>query len=146
MTTSSLFERARRDPDGPGLVDQSHRLSWSDVADQVARMANALLELRLPRGSRLAVLGENSGETLLAYAAAVMAGVGAILVNHHLTTDEMQYLLDDGAAQAIWSSPACLPKAIAAAECRGLPVLADAQNSGSLAVPGGRSIDQASAG
>ena len=61
----------------------------------------------------------------------MLAGVGAILVNHHLTTDEMQYLLDDGAAQAIWSSPTCLPKAMATAECRGPPVLADAQNSDS---------------
>ncbi len=130
MRTPSLFERASLDPDGPGLVDQSQRLSWSDVADRVARTANALLELSLPRGSRLAVLAENSGETLLVYAAAVLAGVGAILVNYHLTTDEVQYLLDDGAAQAIWCSPACLPKAIAAAEGRTIPVLADARNSG----------------
>ena len=130
MSIPSLFERARCDPEGPGLVGQSQRRSWSDVADQVARTANALLELDLPPGSRLAVLGENSSETLLVYAAAVLAGVGAILVNYHLTTDEVQYLLDDGAARAIWSSPACLPKAIAAAAGRGLHVLADTQTSG----------------
>ena len=78
-------------------------------------MSNALLELDLPRGTRLAVLGENSSETLLVYASALLAGVGTILVNYHLTTDELQYLLDDGAAQAIWSSPESLPKATAAA-------------------------------
>ena len=42
----------------------------------------------------------------------------------------MQYLLDDGAAQAIWSSPESLPKATAAAGSRGLLVLADVQNTG----------------
>jgi len=93
-------------------------------------MSNALLELDLPRGARLAVLGENSSESVLVYAAAVLAGVGTILVNYHLTKDEMQYLLDDGAAQAIWSSPEFLPKATAAADSRGLLVLSDAQDAG----------------
>ncbi len=93
-------------------------------------MSNALVELGLPRGTRLAVLGENSNETLLVYAAAVLAGVGAILVNNRLTTDEVQYLLDDGAAEAIWSSPETLPTATAAAGRRGLLVLADAANTG----------------
>lgn len=93
-------------------------------------MSNALLELDLPRGSRLAVFGENSVDTLLVYASALLAGVGTILVNHHLTTDEVQYLLHDGAAQAIWSSPESLPKATAAASSRGLLVLADVRNTG----------------
>ena len=93
-------------------------------------MSNALLELDLPRGTRLAVLGENSGETLLVYAAAVLAGVGTILVNYHLTTDEVHYLFEDGAARAIWSSPNCLPTATAAAEGLGLLVLADADDTG----------------
>jgi len=93
-------------------------------------MSNALLELGLPAGTRLAVLGENSSDSLLVYAAAVLAGVGTILVNYHLTMDEVQYLLEDGAAQAIWSSPEFLPKARAAADSRGLLVLSDAHDEG----------------
>ncbi len=130
MTAPSLFQRARLEPDEPGVVDPAQTLSWGDVADRVVRMSNALLELDLPSGTRLAVIGENSSETLLVYAAAVLAGVGTILVNYHLTTDEVQYLLDDGAAQAIWSSPACLSKATTAAEGRELLVLADVENTG----------------
>ena len=130
MTLPSLFERARLQPDETGLVDRSQALSWSDVEDRVVRMSNALLELDLPHGTRLAVVGENTSETLLVYASALLAGVGTILVNAHLTTEEVQYLLDDGAAQAIWSSPESLPKAAAAAGSRGLLVLADVQNTG----------------
>lgn len=131
LTIPSLFDRARLRPGEPGLVDRSKSLSWSDVEDRVVRMSNALLDLDLPRGSRLAVLGDNSAETLLVYAAAVVAGVGTILVNYHLTTDEVQYLLEDGAAQAIWSSREFLPQATAAAGNRGIHVLADTRDSGS---------------
>lgn len=131
VTILGLFERARLEPDGPAVVSPSHAaLSWSDVAVRVIRMSNALVELDLPRGTRLAVLGENSTETLLVYAAAVLAGVGTILVNYHLTTDEVHYLLEDGAARAIWSSPDCLSTANAAAEDLGLLVLADADDMG----------------
>ena len=130
MNVPSLFERARLQPDEPGLVDRSQTLSWRDVEDRVVRLSNALLELGIPYGKRLAVLGENSNETVLIYAAAALAGLGTILVNYHLTTDEVQYLLDDGAAWAIWSSTESLPKATAAASSLGLLVLADVENTG----------------
>ncbi len=130
LNVPSLFDVARLQPDEPALVDRSGALSWSDVEDRIVRMSNALLQLDLPRGSRLAVLGDNSRETLLVYAAAVLAGVGTILVNHHLTTGEVQYLLEDGAAHAIWSSREFLPKATAAAGRHGLLVLAEVQNTG----------------
>jgi acyl-CoA synthetase (AMP-forming)/AMP-acid ligase II len=130
MSVASVFERARLQPDEPGLVDRSHTLSWSEIADRLAKLSNALLELDLPPGSRLAVLGENSCETMLIYAAAVLAGMGTILVNSHLTADEVQYLLDDGAAHAIWSSPELLATATEAAGSRRLLVLADVEDAG----------------
>jgi acyl-CoA synthetase (AMP-forming)/AMP-acid ligase II len=130
MNAASVFERARLQPNEPGLVDRSQTLSWSEVADRLVALSNALLELDIPHGSRLAVLGENSCGTMLMYAAAVLAGVGTILVNSHLTVDEVQYLLDDGAAHAIWSSPEFLATATEAAGPRRLLVLADVEDAG----------------
>ena len=101
----TLFERAEQQPDQPGLVDRTDPMSWSEVADRSVRMANALLEFGFPSESRLGVLGDNGGDTLLVYAAAALAGVGAILVNFHQTVEEIEYVLRDGGARAIWASP-----------------------------------------
>jgi long-chain acyl-CoA synthetase len=110
--------------DEVALVDASQMLSWGDVTERVSRMANAMLEFDFPERSRLAVLGDNRADTLLTYAAAALAGVGTILVNHHLTADEVEYVLRDGAARAIWTSPATFDVATTAAGRGGIPVLA----------------------
>lgn len=120
----TLFKLAESRPDDVALVDRAATLTWSEVADRVARTANGLLEFGFPEGSRLGVLGENSADTLIAYAGAFLAGVGAILINFHLTADEVEYILEDGHAAAIWASGDCLPAATAAADRVGLPVLA----------------------
>jgi long-chain acyl-CoA synthetase len=93
-------------------------------------MANALLDLGLEGGARLGVLGDNGANTLLTYAAAGLAGVGAILLNFHQTVDEIEYVLRDGGAGAIWASPDHLGAAAAAAARLGIPVLAEADGTG----------------
>jgi long-chain acyl-CoA synthetase len=107
-------------------VDRSALLTWREVAERVARTANALIEFGFPKGSRLGVLGENCADTLLAYAGAFLAGVGAIFINFHLTADEVEYVLKDGRARAIWASGDCLQTAITAANRVGVALLADA--------------------
>ena len=88
-------------------------------------MANALLELGVAVGSRLAVLGDNCGDTMLTYVGAALAGVGVIMVNVHLTVDEIEYQLRDGGACAIWASSAHVGAAVEAASRCGIPVLAE---------------------
>jgi long-chain acyl-CoA synthetase len=130
VTIPTLFECARLHPDDPALVDRSEWLSWRDVEARVLRIANALLELDFHQGSRLAVVGENSNETLLVYVGAVLAGVGTVLVNYHLTADEIEYLLVDGAAHTIWASPESLTKAADAADRHGFRVFSGGNTSG----------------
>ncbi len=134
---ATAFERARDTPDEAALIDPSGALSWRQVADRIATTANALLELGFPPGSRLAVFGANSSDTLLAYTAAAWAGIGAILVNHHLAATEVEYLLRDGGARALWASPEYLETAHVAARPCGVPVLHDAAGSHWTARVGG---------
>jgi long-chain acyl-CoA synthetase len=111
---TTVFDCARERSEEPALIDPSGVLSWAQVAERVARMANALRAFRFPEGSRLAVLGANCADTILAYAAAAWAGVGCILINYHLTASEVEYLLRDGNARAIWASPSLTGTAAAA--------------------------------
>jgi len=122
--TPTLFDRASVDPDELALVDADGERTWTDVAEAVARTARALRSVLGPDG-RLAVVGANRAETVVVYAGAVLAGVPAILVNHHLSADEIAYLLGDGDATAVWASPEHVDVASRAAATLGLPVLTE---------------------
>jgi long-chain acyl-CoA synthetase len=127
----TLFELAVSRPDEAALVDRSVTLTWSEVAERVTRTANALLDFGFPEGSRLAVLGENCADSVVAYAGAFLAGVGAILINFHLTADEVEYIMKDGRARAIWASSDRLHTARTAASRLGVAVLADTGSASS---------------
>jgi long-chain acyl-CoA synthetase len=107
------------------LIDESAQWSWEEVAERLCRTASSLLDLGLTAGSRLGVLGTNCGETVLTYAAAVLAGVGTILINHHSALDEVEYMLLDGGATALWASADCLATATLAAEAQGVRLLTE---------------------
>lgn len=124
----TMFELAKSKPGETALVDCSETLTWAEVANRVARMANALIGFSFPEGARLGVLGENCADTVLAYAAAAIAGVGAILINYHLTPGEIEHMLTDGHAQGIWASRDCLATASTSADRVGIPVLSDASS------------------
>ncbi len=130
MSGAALFDLARHHPDAPSVVHPEGRLTWGQVSERTARLANAFLELDLPQGARVAVLGHNGVDTLLTYTAAALAGVGAILVNFHLTPTEIEYLVSDGDAAAIWASTECLATARVVASASGIPLLSEARGSG----------------
>ena len=133
-----MLERAALEPDEPALIELSssgskrapRTLSWSEVRIHTSAMSNDLLRQGFAPGARLAVLGDNSGDTVLVYASAVMAGTGAIYVNSQLTADEVEYVLRDGSAGAIWASPGHLAIAREAARRTGIPVLAGEDGAG----------------
>jgi long-chain acyl-CoA synthetase len=128
--TVTLFDRADENPEGIAVVDAGGEHTWADVTEQVTRTANALATLKLPPGSRLAVVGENTAATLLTYAACVVGGVSAILVNYHLSADELGYVFIDGAAGAVWATPEHVDVAGEAARRVGVPLLTDEPGGG----------------
>jgi long-chain acyl-CoA synthetase len=121
---ATLFDRAASTPDDLAIADASGARTWSEVAGSAARSARALRDL-LGDDGRLAVVGANRAETALVYAGAVLGGVPAILVNHHLAADEIGYLLRDGGATAVWASPEHVEVAGLAAAAAGLPLLTE---------------------
>jgi long-chain acyl-CoA synthetase len=123
-TLVTLYERAEATPDELALVDVRAERTWREVAAAVARTARALRAV-IGDGGHLAVVGANTADTVIVYAGAILAGVPAILVNHHLAADEIAYLLRDGAAAAVWASAEHLEVASDAASQVGLQVLTD---------------------
>ena len=125
-----IFEHAAEHGSDWAVVHPGGTATWGEAADDVARTANAFSSLDIPRRSRIAIVGDNSYATLVAYAGALLAGHGAILVNQQLTAPEISHMLADGEAGAVWTDEAHLRVVDTAAESAGeVVVVADGATS-----------------
>lgn len=102
MFISTLVERAAtRWPDRTAVVDGDRRISYAELRDRVARLANALAGLGLAPGDRVLDIQKNSHsyvETDLAFA---VAGLVRVPVNVRLTPAEWAYIAADSGARAV---------------------------------------------
>ncbi|HEV7862764.1 MAG TPA: AMP-binding protein [Acidimicrobiia bacterium] len=87
------------------LVDDQRCLSRAEVDHLVGRAVTAIDELGLA-GRRLAVMGENSADTVIAHLGALSAGVSSVPVPRYLGVDEIAYILRDSGAGALLSGAA----------------------------------------
>jgi fatty-acyl-CoA synthase len=104
-----LNERARLTPDKLALVDVATggRFTYGQLDERVSACAQVLAgTLRLRKGDRLAVLAGNSVEFLELFFAAARTGVVFLPLNTHLTSHEIQYILEDAAPGAILADEA----------------------------------------
>ncbi|MDL5205722.1 AMP-binding protein [Streptomyces sp. ALI-76-A] len=123
MPQQPLDSRARDLPDATALADDTESLSWSRLADQVARLTGRLLEVAPGPEDRVAVLGDNAVATLVAHLAGLRAGVGTVAASRQLTVRELVDLLTDAGAKAVISGPAGESAARRAGAELGLPVV-----------------------
>ncbi|WP_404377328.1 fatty acyl-CoA synthetase [Vreelandella aquamarina] len=79
--------------------------SWSYQALNTAanQVANALLKAGLTPGDRLAVYGKNSDAYVIAWLAALKAGLVHVPVNFALSSDELRYILEQSGAKGVLS-------------------------------------------
>lgn len=123
MSLLPLDRRAQETPDEPALADDLGVLSWSQLADQVARAAARLLEFAPGCDDRIAVLGDNAIPTLVAHLAGLRAGVGTVATARNLTPGELVDQIIDAGVTGIVTGPAGAGVALDAAEELGLPLV-----------------------
>ena len=88
------------------LADEERRLGRQELDGLVGRAVTALDDLGLPgSGRRLAVMGENRADTIIAHLGALSAGVSSVPVPRYLGVDEIAYILRDSGAGALLSGP-----------------------------------------
>ena len=95
MNLYSLLEKGfPKDKKACAIETQDGLLySWGDVERATAMMANLLKNLKLPKGSRIAVQVEKSPEALFLYLATIRAGYVYLPLNTAYQAAEMQYCL-----------------------------------------------------
>ena len=90
-----IFRSARRTPEAEALVYGQRRLTYADLARQVAGAAAALLTHGLERGERVAVYLEKNVENVGAMFGAAAAGGVFVPVNPLLKPEQVSYILAD---------------------------------------------------
>jgi long-chain acyl-CoA synthetase len=100
--TQGLRRALQTRPDGRSTAFGTRRRTWEQTADRVARVAGALSALGIARGDRVAILALNSDRYFeLMYA---LPWIGAVMVpiNTRLAAPEIEYILEDSAAVALF--------------------------------------------
>jgi acyl-CoA synthetase (AMP-forming)/AMP-acid ligase II len=92
----------------PALTDGAVSLSWRELADGTARVANALAALPVARNERVAVLMENRIETVLVLFGIVRAGAVAVPLNVSIPDAAVAGMCADADCAAVFASgPHC---------------------------------------
>src|SRR6266508_1546205 len=105
------------------LRDDDVTLTWTQVNDVLNRVVDGLRSLDLGPDSRVAVLAENSVETVLAHLGGLLAGASTVPVNFHLNADEVAYILRDSGAKALFVGPETAATGLEAARRAGVRVV-----------------------
>jgi len=100
--TQGLRRAVQIRPKGPSTAFASRRRIWEQTVERVARVAGALEALHIRRGDRVAILALNSDRYFeLMYA---LPWIGAVMVplNTRLAAPEIEYILEDSGAVALF--------------------------------------------
>src|SRR3954469_25736238 len=103
QTIPALLEhRLETDPEGEYLDVTGTKLTAADVARTANRLANALSELGLRQGDRVATLIENSPNALLSWWGAIRGGFVAVPVNTAYKGEYLRHQLADSGSRVLF--------------------------------------------
>jgi len=101
-TVASVLDRARADaPDREALVTRSRRLTYAELDRQADRAAQALREMGVNPGDRVAASLPNEADVVVAFHGAMRLGAVWVGVNRALAPPEKAYVLDDAGASLL---------------------------------------------
>jgi acyl-CoA synthetase (AMP-forming)/AMP-acid ligase II len=96
-----IAKTAVRFPNHIVVVDQQKRLTAKELLERVNRLANALLDLGLKKGDRVAVLLNNCRQSIECFYGIARAGLVFVPLNTRYSAQENLYMLNDSEARAI---------------------------------------------
>src|SRR6202790_3717986 len=96
-----VAEAACQNPDGEALVCGIRRMSWREVAQQSACVAEGLRKMGLQSGDRVALLLGNRIEFALAMFGAAYLGLVTVVLSTRQQKPEIAYVLTDSGAKLL---------------------------------------------
>jgi long-chain acyl-CoA synthetase len=96
------LERNRRFyPDRMAVTDGRKRLSYREFVDRIFRLMNALFDLNMAKGDRIACLLSNVPEIMEVYFAVPFNGMVIVPLNYRLSPKELQFQLEESGARLL---------------------------------------------
>ena len=100
--TQGLRRAVQTRPDGVATHFSGRLRTWRESAERVSRIAGALSALGVRRGDRVAILAWNSDRYLELMYAIPWIGAAMVPLNTRLATPEIEYILSDSSAVALF--------------------------------------------
>lgn len=90
-------------PDRPAMIFEGRRISFEELQSRVNRLANALADLGIGAGDRVAMLQVNCNQYIEAYFATAKLDAVFVPINYRTREDELTHMLNDAAPKAIFA-------------------------------------------
>ena len=100
-TTELLSITAAIVPDRHAIVFDEQRITFGQIADRVNRLANALSDLGIGSGDRVAVMQVNCNEHIESYFATAKVDGIFVPINFRARAEELTFMLNDSGVKAI---------------------------------------------
>ena len=100
-TTEFLTITAAIVPDRLAMVFEDRRVTYGELRERVDRLANALADLGVEKGDRVAILQVNSPEHVEAYFATAKLDAVFVPLNFRARADELTYMVNDCAPKVL---------------------------------------------
>ncbi len=105
MNIGSIFTRhAKYRPDHTGLIFQNQRLTYRQYNENINRLANAMLQLGVQKGTKVVTILPNCIELLEIYWAAAKIGAVVVPMSTLLLASALRSLLNDSDAELVISN------------------------------------------
>jgi fatty-acyl-CoA synthase len=106
MTPLGLLERTLRVfPERTAVVYGGLRWSYRRFAEEVGRLAGALVRAGVAPGDRVAFLAPNVPELLVAHFAVLQVRAALVAINTRLVAEEVGYILNHSGARVVFCDP-----------------------------------------
>jgi fatty-acyl-CoA synthase len=106
ITRSPRAQLPLGDPDGRALSFEGEaHVTYGELADRQARLANGLLALGVRRGDRVGILMRNNAEYLPLHFAFARLGAISVRLNFRLTAPEIAFALKDSECKVVCTEP-----------------------------------------
>jgi acyl-CoA synthetase (AMP-forming)/AMP-acid ligase II len=97
-----LRHQAKINPDRPAICCKESKYSYAEFHERVVKLGNALMDLGVKKGDRVAALLLNCHRYLELYYATALIGAIIVPLNYRLAPKELVYILNDSECETLF--------------------------------------------
>lgn len=96
-------------PDRTAIVFEDHRYSYMDLNERSNRLANALADMGISKGDRVALVDVNTNQCIETYFATAKLGAIYVPLNFRARADELAFMINDSESSVVLTGDRYVP-------------------------------------